>query len=79
MNKKDVSLFLTGVTGKLFCDSFSEFHKWTEERLGRSIRFKLSFLGDSIHKEIRNTITDAEWQEIVEFFMNVEESEVEEK
>jgi hypothetical protein len=81
MNKKEVSIFLTGVTGRLLCAEWSEFFEWAEVQLGHKItsyeREYSTIRSDSpfytLSDEITDSITDAEWQEIADFFIGSEE------
>lgn len=85
MNKKEVSMFLTGVTGRLLCAEWSEFFKWAEVQLGHKIvsyeREYTAIRSDSpfytLSDEIADSITDAEWREIADFFIT-SDSEVSE-
>ena len=77
MNKKEVSMFMTGVTGRLLCGQRSDFHKWAEERLDKSIFSYESTregqcITESVMEEITDTITDMEWREIANFFSESE-------
>lgn len=81
MNKKEVSMFMTGVTGRLLCPEWSVFFKWAEAQLGHKItsyeREYSAIRSDSpfytLSDEIADNISDAEWQEIAEFFMESQE------
>jgi len=84
MNKKEVSMFLTGVTGRRLCMDMFKFHRWAEERICRpffSYDFGLGDLciTDSVKEEITDSITYEEWQEIAGFFIQTNESEIIEK
>jgi hypothetical protein len=80
MNKKEVSMFLTAVTGRLLCAEWADFRKWAEERAGKSLwtyEFAASFSSKGTSSDIVDTITDAEWHEIADFFVELEEEEKE--
>ena len=81
MDKTEVSMFLTAISGRRLCEDMRDFHKWAEKRLSRKLPLKLGrylYSTHSLTKELTDTITDTEWAEIADFFIGskTEDSEV---
>jgi hypothetical protein len=64
------NLLYEKIAGRLLCVRLLDFHKWAQGRLDRNIDLDVfGMILPVVSEEIKKTITDTEWREIADFFI----------